>query len=451
MTPVERPEAEMAVIGSIFLDAAMACRDGALLKAKARLRAEDFYSADPRGIFEAILRADADGFPVDVVTMAPRLRATGQWEAEELHGILTAFGDGTVVPSSANVSAYIEQVAEASAWRQLAAHTKGALAKANDPTVSFTEAVAELTSAISESQRHYAGRGGFDLGESVDEAIAALDGDGDSARRWATGIPAIERITGGFRPGQHWVIGARSQHCKTAMACNMTLACLRQGGSVVMFRYEETVAAVLYRLASQLSGVPYSVALGELATQEDRETFRAGLEQLKDKYADALDIEVGLDLPAAEAIIAERRPWLVIYDTLQAAAQQLQGRHEGRHDLNIGAICGNVSRLALAHEHAAVVISQLKKDSVGIPTMVTLRESGAIEEAADIVLLCWWPQVEREVREDDPAKNYYVIKLGKNRVRGMRPTLVCELDPGTQKFGPALPQGAAKEFVGKAL
>ncbi len=81
--------------------------------------------------------------------------------------------------------------------------------------------------------------------------------------------------------------------------------------------------------------------------------------------------------------------------------------------------------------------------------MTDLRESGAIEEAADIALLAWWPFIEKGSALCQEERAFCVVSVGKNRVTGNKPVTVCRLDAGIQKFGQALAPQEADEFLAK--
>ena len=423
-------DAERSTVGSVFLESAC------LPAVKAIVQPGDFHDMDCRLVFEAMLTLDGAGSPIDDVTVGDALRAKGVGSvAGMLEPILTA------VPSSAHAAHYAAVVARYAARRRLleASITLGERAVNEAEPVELTiewarEELALAAAASGQGER-------FDLATEVSEAIASLSPD-TGKRRWMTGVDALDYCTGGFAPGQHWVIGGRSQHAKTSLAVNMMLACLGAGGSVVMARYEETAREVLLRMASQASGIPHSDARLRRLSEYDAQSFVTALDALN-QFGGRLTILVGEPLAAVEATVQARRPWLVIYDTLQAMAlQQAEGEH--RHDLAVGRICGFASRLALRYEHAAVTVSQLQKGTTGVPSMTNLRESGAIEESADVAVLSWWPFVEQG---DSVCQDRIVLKLGKNRPGGTLPKTVSGIIPGTQRVTEKLSRDDATDFL----
>ena len=439
--------AEHAVIGSILIDATTdpPYRESALALAKRRLTPADFRDQGCRSIFEAMLDADANGRRVDVVTLGPSLARRGFFDAEAGRELLTRIADPDVTPSAANITLYVEQVAEASARRRLALAGREMQALADDPSEAVADVLAKAESGLAEAKRVATADGDdFDIGEitrAIRDRLAGIDG---GRRRWRTGVEAIDRHFGGIGLGEHWVIGGRSGHMKTALATNVLWATLESGQPAAMFRFEESRERMLLRLASLNSGVPYGgVDAGNL-TPDDVDAFDAALVSMAERYRGLLEVHMGMSLAHIEGTIARLKPALVVIDTLQAAADQIGRRHKDRRDLEIQSICQSVARLCTQPglEHAAIVVSQLQKGT-GQPSMRDLRESGSIEESADAVILLWWPRKER----DDVDADKVVLRVGKNRITGPPGLAVCEVDPGTQRFGRLIPKDAAEMFL----
>lgn len=423
-------EIEIGVLGSILADGTHN-REEAAKQARLLLTVEDFYADAHRDVFAAMMSLhELDGL-VDGQRLVQMLVDLHLWNdgIEELVDKLLSF------PSPARVMTYIGELKRLSRRRGLADALRVAVDHLDNAPLTKTEDVlAGLDAALATARQGYSVEREGAIGPHVDAARLALKERGESGATWTTGIPPLDGWIGGFSRGQHWVVAGRSQHGKTALALNMALATIQAGWRVLICRFEENAHAMIVRLAALLSGIPYSDITAHKASEADEHHFDQAFIRLRDEYGAGLRVLVGCDLGKAEAVISEFRPSLVVWDTIQAMGLQLGGPHK-RHDLNVGDICGSISRMALAYDHAAVAISQLRKSTTGIPTMVDLRESGAIEEAADVVAFCWWPCVERG---DDVDSQFYLLKVAKNRVNGQRGRAVCHIHPPTQKFGERL-------------
>jgi len=436
--------AERAVIGSILVDSASPgeYEFNAFVVAKARLTSASFTDPDCRLVFDAMLLADADRKPVDLVTIGDYLQVLGFFKQAGAYGILDDFASESNMPSAARVGHYVHLVAQAAARRHLQATWAALSARADDQYETVSELLDEAEQGVKAARKAASeDTGAFDLVGTVNALRARLSGHDDSAWRWRTGVEEIDHWIGGIGVGEHWVFGGRSGHMKTAAACNVMAATLAGGHRVAMFRYEEQVEHILLRLASLECGVAY----GDIDQPAAGDALDAALAELSGRYGGLLEIHAGLDLPVIEGVIARFKPNLVVYDTLQAMADQTSKGHGERRDLQVQSICQFVSRLAImpGNQHAAILISQLQK-GVGRPTMRELRESGAIEESADVVVLLWWPSKDH----DHAARERVVVQVGKNRVNGKLGRGVSEIDAGTQRFGARLSAPAADCFLG---
>ncbi len=331
--PPQNREAERSVIGSVILDPSV------LPLVKARLRAESFYFVECREGYEAILRVVERGDPVDLLAVANEVNKVRCTQGD----LVETLGSEFFVPSAANVETYVGIVAETAARREaLGAATEG-MKRFHDQTEDAAEGIRWLIGKLEEVEKRGAGLGAFDLGAAVAEAESSLShGDG----QWSTGIEWLDGITGKLAPGQCWVIGGRSQHCKTALCLWIALQRLEEGGKVTMLRYEESSRAMLLRLAAMLTGVPVSDVWVGGGSEADRDRYVDALRSLPGRWGRRLAIHSGANVPQVEAAIDAERPHLVVYDTIQAMSTQV-GRRKDRRDLEIGDMCGLAARLPL--------------------------------------------------------------------------------------------------------
>ena len=444
--PPQNFEAEEAVLGAVLLDNAM------LPAVRGIIGPEDLYSPDHRAVFGAMVALAEGGEAIDAVTLPAKLCERSDLERIGGAAYLVELAERT--PSAARVESYAWLVAEAAERRRLIAAANEIAARAYDPTSTAEEramAIGKLATARGTR------RGAFDLDTAVDAALAEVDsavapegGDG-----MATGIEVVDRNTGGMRPGQLWVVGGRPQHGKTATTVNVMDAALKRGQRVLNVRYEERAEDILMRLASLRSGIGYGdIRSGRAADNpHDVKRFKRTLVGLRAELEGRLSVLVHPTQGEIEAEVQGLRPALVVLDTLQKATHAL-GRVSKRHDLEVARLTAWLGRLAGRYGVAVIAVSQigramLRENRRGLPRLEHLKESGAIEEDADVCVLCYWPWKE-SLRGDGTPAERYVLNLAKNRTAGFTGELVCRIDPETQKLG-AVESRDARVFLEDVL
>jgi len=411
--PPKDEAAERALVGSAILDA------GWLPVVRARVDAEDFSDPDLRAIWRAVLALDADGRPVDAVTLADALTASG--DLERVGGVAALVSVMEGVPSAWNAEHYAEIVAERAARRRLVvtavALERRACDMAEPVPATLDAARQELVTA---ANRLAAGEA-FSLADTLATVVRAMAPDAEEGRRrWGCGVDAVDELTGGLSPGQVWVVGGRSRHCKTALAVGAVLATLEAGGDVLYAGYEESATRLMPRLLSRRTAVPYR------------------------------DMQLRTLTEAQRARVAETRPWLLVCDTLQKMAHRHGGAgHDGRWDLTVGALTAWLATVAARGDLCVVATSQVGgHEHRGMPSFEGLRESKAIGEDADVALLVWWPVKERPELESTivgPSETFehgFVIDVAKNRDGGKGGRLWLRIDPGTQRLSRLGPEAA---------
>jgi len=414
-------QAELSVLGSIGLD--NACLTGV----RGILHVKDFYHPDHQMIFQAMCDLADAGGPIDLTTLNTRLTASGQ--IERIGGWLELCHLMEQTPSAANVESYAQTVAEKAGRRREIAAATHVLHLGYDLT-STAEERAEAIRALAMAGQ--VPNSQFDLVADCTAAEHELF-EASAGSIWGTGNSVLDTAIEGFMVGSCMIIGGRSQHCKTALACNFALTTMISGGRVVMFRYEERKALIYRRLASLISNVPY----GGVRHAEDMNklAFIEALRAIGTQYGHLLRVYVGMPPDMIPGILDKEKPCMVIYDTLQAMATQFPLVKRGdKPDRDIAHHSGQIRKLATDERfpHQAITISQLTKDVVGLPMLRQLRQSGSIEEDADTILFSWWPWAETQQEGTQPE---LVIKVAKARETGCKKNYGVHIEPGTQKLG----------------
>lgn len=429
--PPRALDAEVTALGSVFLD------NEALPALRAHLDAEDFYDPTHGTIFKAMCSVADAGEHVNYVSVADCLKASGDLERVGGAAYLIELADKT--PSAAQAEGFARIVAKHARRRRIIDACHFAAQLQSDPTATEDERAKALAEVLGAA----ASRGpAFDLDAAVDATLAEVDAatDLEGGARLLTGIDAIDRNTGGIPRGHVWQLGGRTQHGKTATAINIMDSVLAGGHAVLWCLHDGRRADVLMRLASLRSGVPYGEVRigGDGLNPDDLAQFRQALDGFRTDLEGRLSILEYPTLAQIEGEAQRLRPALVIVDTVQKTVHAVGGRKTDRHDLEVARLTAWLSRLAGRYDLAVLALSQIgrsmfKSGQKGLPRLEHLKESGAIEEDADVVVLVYWPWKQALLGPDTPADRY-VIDLAKNRHAGFTGVLATSIDPGTQRL-----------------
>ena len=399
LVPPHSREAEQAVIGGLLLDAAAWDNVADVTKP------EDFYQPDHQAIFEAIGILATGGKPCDVVTVSEQLERNGK--LEEAGGLAYLSQIARDTPSAANVRAYAEIVRERSLLRQLiTAGSTIASAPFQSDGRTARELVDEAERLVFEiAEGGSRGRQGATavrtllpgVIDQIDEAYS----NPDSLRGLPTGFTDFDKMTGGLRPGDLVIVAGRPSMGKTTLAVNMAeYAALRASdkrASVAIFSMEMPSEQVITRMLSSVGGVPLQNLRGGRISDDDWVRITSATTQLSEAkiFVDETPALSPTELRArARRVKREHGLDLVVVDYLQL--MQVPGNKENRAT-EISEISRGLKVLAKELACPVIALSQLNR---GVeqrenkkPVMSDLRESGAIEQDADMILLIYREEV----------------------------------------------------------
>jgi replicative DNA helicase len=417
--PPNSREAEQAVIGGLLLDPA------AWDNVADVVRPEDFYQQDHQLIFDAIGTLSTSGKPCDVVTVSEHLERAGK--LQEVGGLAYLGTVARDTPSAANVKAYATIVRERSLLRQLiTAGNEIAGAVYENDGRNARELVDEAERKVFEiSESSSRGRGGA-IGvrtllpgviDQIDEAYS----NPNSMRGLPTGFTDFDNMTGGLRPGDLVIVAGRPSMGKTTLAVNMAeYAALHHGekrASVAIFSMEMPSEQVITRMLSSVGGVPLHNLRSGKINDDDWVRITSATTQLSEAriFVDETPALSPMELRArARRVKREHGLDLIVVDYLQL--MQVPGNKENRAT-EIGEISRGLKVLAKELSCPVIALSQLNR---GVeqrenkkPVMSDLRESGSIEQDADMILLIYRPEVYD--RENQLIKGMAEIDLVKHR------------------------------------
>lgn len=407
--PPANVEAEQGIFGSILID------PDVLHEIVPLLRVDDFYRDAHQILWQAVAEMYAAGERVDPTLLAERLQRDDT--LKRIGGVEYLAECCQAVPHSANAAHYAGVVREHAIRRQLidAAHAMLKEAYGLDHTAGETidRATRSLLDIGDDAHR---GRGEIRrLSEGITQALEAID-----VRRQGesfgveTGLPALDDMLCGLRAGSLTIIGARPGKGKSALAVNiLTHAAIEQGVPALMFSLEMAEAEFGQRFLTSVGRV------SGFAAQHPRKLddvsyarFRRRLDAIAQQGADApiyVDDTCGRTVTEIVAItrraIARHQVGLVVVDYLQLC--ESDNSRDSRQE-QVSKISRRLKTLARDSGIPVLALSQLNRTSEDRadqrPRLADLRESGAIEQDADNVLLIHHPDPEHDDAEIIVAK-----------------------------------------------
>ena len=413
--PPHSIEAEQAVLGGLMLD------NPAWDKIADLITADDFYRREHQLIFRAVAELAEEAQPFDVVTVVERLERCG--EDETVGGLAYVGGLAKDTPSAANITAYGKIVREHAIRRQLIG-VGGEIAdtafnpEGRDTEALLDEAESKVFRIADEGAR---GREGFKpiktLLTSAVERIDELFRKGDAVTGLSTGFADFDDMTSGLQPGDLVIIAGRPSMGKTSYAMNLAEhAAIKEEKAVAVFSMEMPGESLAMRLMSSLGRISQQrVRTGQLE-DEDWPRITSAVTLLSQAKL-FIDDSPGLSPTELRArcrrLKREHDLGMVVVDYLQL--MQIQGTNENRAT-EISEISRGLKSLAKEMNVPVVALSQLNRSLESRPNkrpvMSDLRESGAIEQDADLIVFIYRDEV---YNEDSPDKGTAEIIIGKQR------------------------------------
>ncbi|MDR2943225.1 MAG: replicative DNA helicase [Treponema sp.] len=383
-TPPHDDELERATLGSLLEDP-----EAVSSAIQQHIRPDDFYSHANQRIYEAVLSLDAKGLRSDIQTVVQELKHLGK--LDEAGGASYVSGLTTVIPSSANIDYYAQMVKNYSLKRSLLKVASQIGVSVYDESKEAREALEEVQQYIfelSDDRQVFSSR---KIGEVLKETIDIIDKVRESKNPItgiSTGIEKLDQMTAGFQRDEFIIIGARPSVGKTALALNMAAdIAFHKKKPAAFFSLEMSSIALVQRLISSEAMV-------------QAQNLRSGFLSTSD-YKKIIDV-MGIIYEAPFHIVD--MPNMKLLD-LRSQARKLRSQQQVEiifidylgligHDSNslpryeqISDISRSLKSLARELHVPVVVLCQLNRDAqFETPTLANLRDSGSIEQDADLVL-----------------------------------------------------------------
>ncbi len=421
---LERPlphnlDAERSILGAILLD------NHALNPAVEKLKTDDFFLDPHRRIFERMIALAEAQQAIDLVTLTEDLHRSGGLEAAGGAAYLAQLVDG--VPRISNIEHYARIVKEKSMLRNLA-HTalaiqERALAAEEDADAILDNAESSIFELADDRIR--AGLIGVkDLVRDNWTRIEKVFMGGRQITGLATGYPELDRETAGLQPSELIILAARPSMGKTALALNIAEnVAVRNRQTVAVFSLEMSKESLLLRLLASHAHVDAHKFRTGFVKHDDWKKVSESLNELADAplwIDDSASASV-LEMAAkARRLARDKNLALVVVDYLQLVTAR--GRFGNRNE-EVSSISRALKAMAKELKVPVLVLSQLtrgpEKDKRD-PQLADLRESGAIEQDADVVLFINRPDFfNKEAPEEDRNKTKLIIGKQRNGPTGV--------------------------------
>lgn len=416
--PPQDQDAEQAVLGAMLID------PDAVSRAMELLRADDFYRPGHRVLFQAMLDLADHEQPVDVVTAAAALHKAGQLEAVGGAAYLAELQD--VVATSANVAYHAHIVADRALLRSLIEAGTDIVRQGyeaeGDPAEILDQAE-ERIFRLSHKRTHNA----MPLSTVLIEAFTHLEQryNNPDVLGVPSGFADLDNLTAGFQPSDLTVIAARPSMGKTTFILNVARNAARTGVPVALFSLEMSREQLALRLLCAEAGIDSQKIRQGRVEQGEWAILSKALGDLGDTpiFIDDSPSLSALDIRArSRRLKAEQHLGLVIIDYMQL--MQGSARAENRQQ-EISQISRSLKALAREIEVPVIALSQLSRAVESRqdrrPMLSDLRESGAIEQDADVVAFIYRDDYYNQ-ESDQPGVVDIIVAKQRNG-----PTGVCRL------------------------
>ncbi len=412
--PPQNLEAEHSILGGILLD------NQALNAALEILTARDFYSEAHRKIFSAILELSDRNEPADLITLSNILKNKNHLDQIGGAAYLANLVDN--VPSAANISYYAKIVREKSVLRTLISTATDILSRSYNTGADVDEVLDEAEHAIFEISENKIRPSFFSIKDIVKDSFKTIEKLYES-KELITGVPTgfekLDEYTSGLQKSDLIIIAGRPSMGKTAFALNIAqYAAMETNTPAAVFSLEMSKEQLAMRMLASTAKVDSQRIrkgfLGE--TDWPKLTTAAGSLSEAPLFIDDTPAITVLEMKAkTRRLKAEHGLGLVVVDYLQL----MRGSgHKDSREQEISEISRSLKALAKELSVPVIALSQLNRKvedrTNRRPQMADLRESGAIEQDADVIAFIYRDEVYNK-SEDNPEKGIAEVIIAKQR------------------------------------
>lgn len=405
--PPQNIEAEQAVLGAIFLT------DEALVTATERLVPEDFYRAAHQRIYQVMIELAEKGEPVDLVTVTAELQ-NRKW-LDDIGGVSYLADLANAVPTAANVEYYSKIVEEKSILRRLIKVATSITADGYSSDADISDILDQAEQKIYEvSQRKNTG-GFISIKDALIETydrIEMLQHHKGEVTGIPTGFVELDKMTAGFQRSDLIIVAARPSVGKTAFALNISQnVATRTGENVAIFSLEMGAGQLVQRMLCAEGNIDAQRMRTGALTPEDWQKLTMAMGSLS-KAGIYIDDSPGVKVSDIRAkcrrLKQEKGLGLIMIDYLQLI--EGSGRRGENRQQEVSEISRSLKAIARELDVPVIALSQLSRGVESRqdkrPMMSDIRESGSIEQDADIVAFLY-----RDDYYDKESENQNIIEI----------------------------------------
>jgi replicative DNA helicase len=413
--PPQNIEAEMSVLGSLMLD------KDAIIKIADLVHPDDFYKDANRLVYETMLELYEDREPIDVLSLSNKLEEKKQLEKIGGASYLTELVNA--VPTASNVVHYAKVVQKKSLLRKLITAASDIVELGYEEDEDVEKVLDEAEQKLFQVSQKYVKADFVPIKTYLESAFNRIDelhkGDKD-LRGVPSGFPDLDNILAGFQKSDLVILAARPSIGKTALALDIARnVAVKKKIPVGIFSLEMSSDQLVDRMLSAEGRVnAWRIRTGQLVSNDKEDDFaKIGeamgvLSEAPIFIDDTASANVMEMRTLARRLQAEHNLGMIIIDYLQL----MQGRSSENRVQEVSEISRSLKQLARELNIPVIALSQLNRSvesrSPQVPKLSDLRESGSIEQDADVVMFLY-----REDREkpDTPNKNVIQVIVSKHR------------------------------------
>jgi replicative DNA helicase len=412
--PPQNLEAEESVLSAILLD------NNTLLDVLETLEPEDFYRSAHARMFAAITELFAKNEPVDLVTLSNILKEKGQ--LEEIGGATYLAKLVDTAPLAVNAQHYARIIRDKSALRKLIERANEISARCFEDSGDVDDVIDFAEKAVFEIAGNKNKKSFYSLSQIIGQSIDALEerqGNKTLVTGVSTGFSRLDNLTSGLQGSDLIILAARPSMGKTALALNIARnAAIDANTPVAVFSIEMSKEQLSMRLLCAEARIDSSRLRSGFFSREDWVSLTNAAEVLSDAEIyidDSPDLSAMSIRAKARRLKMDKNIGLVIIDYLQL----MKGRASAeRRDLEISEISRGLKALAKELDIPVMALSQLNRKLEERhdkrPQLSDLRESGALEQDADVVAFIYRDEVYNK-DENNPNRGIAELLLKKQR------------------------------------
>lgn len=413
--PPQNLEAESSLLGALLIDT------DAIVKVADIIRTEDFYETKHQKIYAGIKKLYESHTPIDVLTLTDQLRNSNQ--LEEIGGAQYLTELTNYVPTAAHSAQYAEIVASKALRRRLIKASQDITNFGYDEDQSLQNLIEQAEARLFEVSQQHVKQDIVSMEQILVESFDRLDElhkDKGTIRGVPTGYRDLDNVLAGFQKSDLFILAARPSMGKTAMVLNLAHNVATKAGlPVLIFSLEMSKEQLVDRILSKESGVDaWDLRTGNL-TDEDFEKIGQAMGTLSEApiYIDDSPGITVSDLRTKARREAHLRPLgLIIVDYLQLMSGGSKFGGDGNRVQEISEISRGLKSIARELNVPLIALSQLSRSvesrNPQIPQLSDLRESGSIEQDADVVAFLYR---EDYYNPDTDRKNILSFMIKKHR------------------------------------